>query len=170
MLTKQQIVSIIDATPLCIDGTRNVVEIVKRAIAAIAAPAEGREARLSNFQISKEWLEQKLAGGDEPGCVMAVQPTPSPSCLCCGHVGERAAWHISHPSIYVCKTCKDLATAPTMSEADAKDAARYRWLCDGNGYFLEEQTLCGHWNEKARADAAIDAEIDRAAAKGESDE
>ena len=36
------------------------------------------------------------------------------------------------------------------------DAERYRWLCDGNGYFLEHKTLCGHSNEKILADAAID--------------
>jgi hypothetical protein len=38
-----------------------------------------------------------------------------------------------------------------------QDAARYRWLCDGHGYFMEEEYLCGHSNEKAKADAAIDA-------------
>lgn len=43
--------------------------------------------------------------------------------------------------------------------ATEKDAERYRWLCDGNGYFLEEQMLCGHSNEKESADAAIDAAI-----------
>lgn len=37
-----------------------------------------------------------------------------------------------------------------------KDAARYRWLCDGNGYFMEENMLCGHSNNKAEADAMID--------------
>lgn len=37
-----------------------------------------------------------------------------------------------------------------------KDADRYRWLCDGNGYFMEEQMLCGHSNEKAEADRQID--------------
>ena len=38
------------------------------------------------------------------------------------------------------------------------DAERYRWLCDGNGYFMEENGLCGHGPEKEKADAAIDAE------------
>lgn len=38
-----------------------------------------------------------------------------------------------------------------------KDAERYRWMCDGNGYFLEHEMLCGFENEKAQADAAIDA-------------
>ena len=41
-----------------------------------------------------------------------------------------------------------------------KDAERYRWLCDGNGYFLEEEWLCGQANEKPAADEAIDAERD----------
>lgn len=38
----------------------------------------------------------------------------------------------------------------------AQDAARYRWLCDGNGYFMEEEGLCGHDNEKSEADRQID--------------
>ena len=40
------------------------------------------------------------------------------------------------------------------------DAQRYEWLCDGNGYFMEEEMICGHGNEKARADAAIDSAIE----------
>ncbi|MGY6240585.1 hypothetical protein ACW910_24385 (plasmid) [Burkholderia ambifaria] len=44
-------------------------------------------------------------------------------------------------------------------EADRLDAERYRWLCDGNGYFLEEQAICGYVNDKAEADAAIDASL-----------
>lgn len=39
------------------------------------------------------------------------------------------------------------------------DATRYRWLCDSNGYFMEERMLCGHENEKERADSAIDIEM-----------
>ena len=42
-------------------------------------------------------------------------------------------------------------------ESLREDAARYRWLCDGNGYFMEENQLCGHGNDKTKADAAIDA-------------
>jgi hypothetical protein len=40
-----------------------------------------------------------------------------------------------------------------------KDADRYRWICDGNGYFMEEQMLCGHSNDKAEADRQIDIAI-----------
>lgn len=40
-----------------------------------------------------------------------------------------------------------------------RDARRYQWICNGNGYYMEEQYLCGHTNEKDRADAAIDREI-----------
>lgn len=47
--------------------------------------------------------------------------------------------------------------AEAEAEALRADAERYRWLCDGNGYFMEECYVCGHENEKARADAAIDA-------------
>lgn len=42
-----------------------------------------------------------------------------------------------------------------------KDAERYRWLCDGNGYFMEEQGLCGHGNEKGISDQQIDAAMAR---------
>ncbi len=36
------------------------------------------------------------------------------------------------------------------------DAKRYRWLCDGHGYFMEEEELCGHGPDKAEADRRID--------------
>lgn len=49
-----------------------------------------------------------------------------------------------------------LAAARIVESDDTKDAARYRWLCDGHGYFMEEEMLCGHGNDKAAADAAID--------------
>jgi len=42
------------------------------------------------------------------------------------------------------------------------DAARYRWLCNGNGYFLEEQGIAGHGEEKDAADRAIDEAMRRA--------
>ena len=41
-------------------------------------------------------------------------------------------------------------------EALRRDAERYRWLCNGNGYFMEEEMLCGHSNDKADADRQID--------------
>ena len=44
-------------------------------------------------------------------------------------------------------------------DAALADANRYRWLCDGHGYFMEEEMLCGHSNEKSLADAAIDEAI-----------
>ncbi len=39
------------------------------------------------------------------------------------------------------------------------DAARYRWLCSGHGYFMEESGLCNvpGLYEKDRADGEIDA-------------
>lgn len=52
-----------------------------------------------------------------------------------------------------------------MLEAAEKDSARYRWLCDGNGYFMEERMLCGYETDKDRADSVIDAAM--AATKGE---
>lgn len=58
---------------------------------------------------------------------------------------------------------EDLQARAERAEAEAealrKDAERYRWLCDGNGYFMEENYLCGHENDKERADLMIDIEI-----------
>jgi len=45
-----------------------------------------------------------------------------------------------------------------LDKSDAADAARLRWMLNGNGYFLEEEGLCGHCgteDDKARR------EIDR---------
>lgn len=65
-----------------------------------------------------------------------------------------------------CDTCRTKSGAPTlcagclhnraMIEALAADARRYRWLCDGNGYFMEEAHLCASTNDKQRADLQID--------------
>ena len=32
-----------------------------------------------------------------------------------------------------------------IDRSDNADARRFRWLLAGNGYFLEEQMLCGHF-------------------------
>lgn len=53
----------------------------------------------------------------------------------------------------------DVMVAPDVLIELIADAQRYEWLCDGNGYFMEEEMLCGHGNDKARADAAIDSAI-----------
>ena len=52
---------------------------------------------------------------------------------------------------------RKMAATHGEDESVRKDAERYRWLCDGNGYFMEERGLCGHWNEKEEADKEIDA-------------
>jgi hypothetical protein len=49
----------------------------------------------------------------------------------------------------------------THDRSDATDARRFRWLLNGNGYFLEENMLCGHADttddeEKSRAVKLID--------------
>lgn len=50
-----------------------------------------------------------------------------------------------------------------MDKSDSADAARFRWLLNGNGYFMEEQFLCGHLpiseEERDAARAKIDAAI-----------
>ena len=51
---------------------------------------------------------------------------------------------------------REILNLKTENELLQKDAARYRWLCDGNGYFMEEEMLCGHGNDKPMADVAID--------------
>ena len=50
----------------------------------------------------------------------------------------------------------DVSLAPDVVLELIADAERYQWLCDGHGYYLEEAGLCGHSNEKAEADKAID--------------
>ena len=49
-----------------------------------------------------------------------------------------------------------------MDKSDAADAKRFRWLLSGNGYFMEEEMLCGHepTDEAERDDAR--AKIDEA--------
>ena len=52
----------------------------------------------------------------------------------------------------------DAMKALLAERAELKmDAERYRWLCNGNGYFMEENMLCHLSNDKSEADAAIDA-------------
>ncbi|MEQ8829529.1 MAG: hypothetical protein RLW87_06950 [Alphaproteobacteria bacterium] len=52
-----------------------------------------------------------------------------------------------------------------VDRTDAADAARLRWLLDGNGYFLEDEMLCGlpptDEGEQDKARLAIDAEMKR---------
>ena len=51
-------------------------------------------------------------------------------------------------------------TKPIVDRSDEADARRLRWVLDGNGYFMEEQMLCGHPpcddEEKDDARRAID--------------
>jgi hypothetical protein len=53
-----------------------------------------------------------------------------------------------------------------VDRSDAADAKRFRWLLAGNGYFMEEQLLCGHapsdQQEQDDAREQIDAAIARA--------
>lgn len=60
------------------------------------------------------------------------------------------------PSQKIATLLAEIAQLKTESEALRMDAERYRFIVDGHGYFLEEQGICGHSNEKAAADAAID--------------
>lgn len=57
-------------------------------------------------------------------------------------------------------TCPDCAREVERLRAELTqckaDAERYRWLCNGNGYFMEENFLCGHDNQKHQADKEID--------------
>lgn len=50
-----------------------------------------------------------------------------------------------------------------MDKSDSADAARFRWLLDGHGYFMEENYLCGHFPttemEQDKARAEIDSAI-----------
>lgn len=33
-----------------------------------------------------------------------------------------------------------------IDRSEKADAARFRWLINGNGYFMEEQGICGPWS------------------------
>jgi len=60
------------------------------------------------------WLEKKLlTHGD-------VDDSPQ-SCLCCGRIGEPAAWPIDMPRVYVCKSCKASVQRAEAAEVDAKN-------------------------------------------------
>lgn len=56
--------------------------------------------------------------------------------------------------------CAEFIDAATIEHVDTesmrKDAERYRWLCNGHGYFMEEEMLCHITDEKPAADLAID--------------
>jgi hypothetical protein len=54
-----------------------------------------------------------------------------------------------------------------MDRSDAADARRFRWLLNGNGYFMEEQGLCGHGPVDQEEQDGARAEIDAAIARGE---
>jgi hypothetical protein len=55
-----------------------------------------------------------------------------------------------------------------LDKTDVADAARLRWMLNGNGYFLEEAGLCGHCGTEAdRARREIDKQM---AMEGNADE
>jgi hypothetical protein len=40
--------------------------------------------------------------------------------------------------------CHEALAALKSAAADEADAKRMRWMLAGNGYFMEEEMLCGH--------------------------
>ena len=48
-----------------------------------------------------------------------------------------------------------------IDRSDAADAARFRWLLSGYGYFMEENYLCGHAPTSIEEQDAARAEIDK---------
>lgn len=61
-----------------------------------------------------------------------------------------------------------------IDRSEAADAKRFRWLLSGNGYFMEEEMLCGHSptddNERDDARRRIDQAMSHDAAEGQDDE
>ena len=47
-----------------------------------------------------------------------------------------------------------------IDRSDAADAKRFRWLLNGNGYFMEENYLCGRDDPSEAEQDAARAEID----------
>ncbi len=39
---------------------------------------------------------------------------------------------------------EEIRRPPFVDDSEAADAARFRWMLDGHGYFMEEEGLCGH--------------------------
>ena len=48
-----------------------------------------------------------------------------------------------------------------VDRSDAADAKRFRWLLNGNGYFMEENYLCGHDDPSEEEQDDARAEIDK---------
>ncbi len=51
-----------------------------------------------------------------------------------------------------------------MDRSESADAKRFRWLLSGNGYFMEENFLCGHAPTTPEEQDKARAEIDEAMA------
>lgn len=58
-----------------------------------------------------------------------------------------------------------------IDRSETADAKRFRWLLAGNGYFMEEEFLCGHHptdeKERDQAREAIDDAMARDAKEGQ---
>jgi hypothetical protein len=123
--------------------------------AASAAPAEGREAS-----------DAAILALNEGERYFSETPTRFPE------AGHGTQYHAGAPGVIgFARAVIALATAPTVSEADTKDAKRYRWLQNGGICELpyDDHGLGAEFDLDSW-DAEIDERIDRAAAKGESDE
>jgi hypothetical protein len=84
-------------------------------------PSGERVAAPAAQAISKEWLAERLAKGDDGDCRAGAPwlSDETPSCLCCGHIGERKVWKIDAPETYVCTACHEKANAPApAAQAD----------------------------------------------------
>ena len=45
---------------------------------------------------------------------------------------------------------KEIERLRRVSESMESDAMRFRWIIEGNGYWMEENELCGHWMRNLR--------------------
>jgi hypothetical protein len=56
-----------------------------------------------------------------------------------------------------------------VDRSDKADAKRFRWLLKGNGYYMEENFLCGNWepnsDDQDYARSCIDEEINHEESK-----
>lgn len=55
-----------------------------------------------------------------------------------------AEFHEDYSAQDYLNLCHEALEALKSAAADEADAARMRWLLSGNGYFMEEEMLCGH--------------------------
>lgn len=114
--------------------------------------------RLSEAATQGKWMADgddtdfhtiTVCGDETYACSVGIWQTPR-------HMGRYAERERVANAQAIPAAMNFIRTHAAEIERNARDAARYRWLCNANGYFMEEHGLCGYTNDKPEADQAID--------------